>query len=196
MIDVQYIKERFAQKVKDNTKNGKIYKIDFEKQRVIKIRPNRKCNLETAVMIYLCEQYRKLGIDIVYDVNDNYVTVDTPFLDCLHENTKYTKDQIIKNTSIYLQNFTDTNPYYKDLLVDDSLYIQTHQDNWDPHNYFLWNNEIYLLDLESFYFTVHMPNGINAGKYGIKQEYQDEIHEYQMPQDIRYAIKDENMLVY
>ena len=106
MIDVDYIKQQLLQKMKDNTKNGKTYHLDLENKRLIKIRPNLKCNLELDVMRYLCHEYYRLGIDIQYNITNEYVTISTPFLDCLREDTYYTKDQIIKNTSIFLQDFT------------------------------------------------------------------------------------------
>ena len=199
MIDVDYIKQQLLQKMKDNTKNGKTYHLDLENKRLIKIRPNLKCNLELDVMRYLCHEYYRLGIDIQYNITDEYVTISTPFLDCLHEDTYYTKDQIIKNTSIFLQDFTTTNYFYKDLLIDeDNLHIETYQDNWDPRNYFLWKNQIYLLDLESFYFCIKTKDGQSVGRYGIQEDRQTSIQAFRMPADIRYALKDDDteMLVY
>lgn len=198
MIDISYIKEQLAKKAIDNRHNGKVYKIDFEKKCIIKTRPNRNCNLELDCMKYLCEQYYKLGIDFRYEITNEYVSISTPFLDVLKEDTLFTQNEIIKNTSTFLQNFSEQNIFYKDLLVDNNLQIHTYQDNWDPRNYFLWNNEIYLLDLESFYFTIQTKEGIDIGKYGICEDKLEKIHNYQMPKDIEYMLgnKDWHMLVY
>jgi len=198
MIDFNYIKQQIQQKILDNTKNGKSYKIDLKHRRIIKTRPNKNCNLELDCMKYLCQEYNKLGIDFRYEITNEYVSISTPFLDVLKEDSLFTQNEIIKNTYTFLQNFSEQNPFYKDLLVDNNFHIMTYQDNWDPRNYFLWNNEIYLLDLESFYFIIQSINGTDIGKYGIREDKLEKIHNYQMPKDIEYMLgnKDWDMLVY
>lgn len=198
MIDINYIQEQLAKRAISNKHNGKVYEIDLKNRRVIKTRPNKNCNLELDCMKYLCQEYNTLGIDFQYNITDTDIIINTPFLDCLHDNTTYTREEIIKNTSIFLQKFSEQNNFYKDLLIDNNLQIHTYQDNWDPRNYFLWNNEIYLLDLESFYFTVQTKDGIDIGKYGICENKQDQVSTYKIPADICYALKDDDieMLVY
>lgn len=154
-----------------NGKYGKDYYIDKINKTVTKY---KLCDsqLEVQIVSYLCNYYNNtlhLNFYTSYNKNTHKLTITSPFLNVLKEDTILSKDIIYKNTNILLQNFIKDTNQIKYCIPNTSIYCYCETCN--PENYFILDNEIYLLDLETFYLCVFDKNNKSLGLKGIKSEY-------------------------
>ena len=165
------LENKIADKCIINSKYGKKYFIDKTNLTVTKY---KLCDsqLEIQIINYLCEYYKNtlhLNFNVMYNKNTHELITMSPFLDVLEENTTLSKTIIYKNTDILLQNFIRKTNQIKYCIPN--TIIKCYCETCNPENYFIFNNEIYLLDLETFYLCVFDKDNNSLGINGIKQEY-------------------------
>lgn len=129
----------------------KIVSIDFFSSKVIvkKSSINNPFNLECAKLV--CKYYREnLDLDFSISYLDNHYCIKCPFLKVgYRKNYNFSKttlaQYILKNSRI-LNNLRIINKN----IVFEIVWLDCHK-----HNCFVYNNEVYPLDLESFAFRAY-----------------------------------------
>lgn len=196
MIDLDYIKCSLDKKAKENKAFGKLYFIDYNNMTITKIKKNLNNIFDNECIAYFCKYYRErlnLNFEFYYD-NDQVITV-LPILDCV-KNMQVEEEKLLKNTNIILDKFVKENDTLKKILITPELYVKAYCEDCGNDNFFIYNEEYYLLDLETFYFCIYTPEGHSIGLTGVKEEYENIVKSYNGSKQCEKAIRMDNMLMY
>lgn len=195
-MDLDYIKRSLDKKVKENKAFGKSYFIDYNNMTITKIKQNLNNIFEYECIAYFCKYYRDiLGLNFEFHYDKNQVVTILPILDCV-ESRQVEEEKLLKNMNIILDKFVKENDMLKKILISQELYIKAYCEDCGNDNFFIHNNEYYLLDLETFYFCVYTPEGYNIGLTGINEEYENVVRPYNGSKRCERPIRMDNMLIY
>ena len=196
MIDLDYIKHRLDKKAKENKAFGKSYFIDYNDMIITKIKKNLNNIFDNECIAYFCKYYReRLNLNFEFYYNNDQVVTVLPILDCV-KSRQVEEEKLLKNTNIILDKFVKENDTLKKILITPELYVKAYCEDCGNDNFFIYNDEYYLLDLETFYFCIYTPEGHSIGLTGVKEEYENIVKAYNGSKQCEKAIRMDNMLMY
>lgn len=196
MIDLDYIKCSLDKKAKENKAFGKSYFIDYNDMIIVKIKKNLNNIFDNECMAYFCKYYReRLNLNFEFYYNNDQVVTVLPILDCV-KSRQVEEEKLLKNTNIILDKFVKENDTLKKILITPELYVKAYCEDCGNDNFFIYNDEYYLLDLETFYFCIYTPEGHSIGLTGVKEEYENIVKSYNGSKQCEKAIRMDNMLMY
>ena len=195
-IDLDYIQQRLNKKTIDNAEFGKSYYLNKEDMTIIKIKPDRHCEFEYDCAKYFCDFYKEsLGLNFQIYKQDNKIITITPIVNDTRKN-KLPKDERLRNTLNILEKFTEQHEMFKRMLLTPELKVKSYIQDYGIGNFFIYNNEIYLLDLETFYFCILTPEGHSVGLIGVNEDYAETVKPYTPALDCENSFIMEEMLIY
>lgn len=142
--------------IKNNSSKSKFI---FTEDRVIKTFPIES-GLHYDIAVRLFEFYKEIGLDISYDItftntekNIGFFTTSFPKLETLSEVDNSNVDKIDLLLARVITKYPiSTLESYKNRLNVDNITIHTRDSK--NRNLFKYKNDIYLLDIADFYFTI------------------------------------------
>lgn len=192
-MNEEFIKQAVERKSIQNEKYGKKYKIDFENKQVIKYKKESGCSFENDCAKILSDYYNTIGLDFSIKTIDGYFILTSPFVSTADELGIGSDLKITDKTVEILNNHKNE---FLENIVKDGFSVKIFCDNFNSKNFFVYNDEYYLLDLEGFYFCVYDSNGNSVGNKGIKEEYINIVKDYHLNEIDEKTIINDNMLVY
>ena len=196
MIDLDYIKRSLDKKAKENKAFGKSYFIDYNDMIITKIKKNLNNIFDNECIAYFCKYYReRLNLNFEFYYNNDQVVTVLPILDCV-KSRQVEEEKLLKNTNIILDKFVKENDTLKKILITPELYVKAYCEDCGNDNFFIYKDEYYLLDLETFYFCIYTPEGHSIGLTGVKEEYANIVKAYNGSKRCEKAIRMDNMLMY
>lgn len=196
MIDLDYIKRSLDKKAKENKAFGKSYFINYNDMIITKIKKNLNNIFDNECIAYFCKYYReRLNLNFEFYYNNDQVVTVLPILDCV-KSRQVEEEKLLKNTNIILDKFVKENDTLKKILITPELYVKAYCEDCGNDNFFIYNDEYYLLDLETFYFCIYTPEGHSIGLTGVKEEYENIVKSYNGSKQCEKAIRMDNMLMY
>ena len=193
-MNEEFIKKEIERKSIQNKIFGKRYKIDLENKQVFKYKKKSNCSFENCCAKILSEYYNTIGLNFSIQDIDGYTIIVSPFVETAHE-LGINSDLKLCNKTMEILNNCNNNYFLKKIVKND-VFVKIFCDNFNSRNYFVYNDEYYLLDLEGFYFCIYDKNNNSIGKSGIRKEYLDIVKEYQLNEIDDKSIINKNMLVY
>ena len=197
-VDLDDIQFQLNKRAKYNAKFGKSYILDKKAMTITKIKLNSHSQFEYECINYFCKYYRDvLNLNFfVYKQNDKLITV-SPIVSVVNSNNKVERNLLMKNTSYLLDCFVKQNKILYNMLITPELKVKVYiDDQIDQNNFFIYNDQYYLLDLETFYFCIHVPTGESVGLAGVNEHYKGIIKEYIPSKDMVDGFFMDNMLTY
>ena len=195
-IDLDYLQQRLDKKTIDNAEFGKSYYLNKEDMTIIKIKPDRHCEFEYDCAEYFCNFYRKsLGLNFQIYKQDNKIITVTPIVNDTRKN-KLPKDERLRNTLNILEKFTEQHEMFKHMLLTPELRVKSYIQDYGIGNFFIHNNEIYLLDLETFYFCILTPEGHSVGLIGVNEDHAETVKSYTPALDCENSFITEETPIY
>ena len=196
MIDLDYIKRSLDKKAKENKAFGKSYFIDYNDMIITKIKKNLNNIFDNECIAYFCKYYReRLNLNFEFYYNNDQVVTVLPILDCV-KSRQVEEEKLLKNTNIILDKFVKENDTLKKILITPELYVKAYCEDCGNDNFFIYKDEYYLLDLETFYFCIYTPEGHSIGVTGVKEEYENIVKSYNGSKRCEKDIRMDNMLMY
>ena len=178
MIDLDFIQACLDKKTEDNTQFGKSYYLDKQNMTIKKVKPDHHCQFEYECAKYFCNWYKKnLNLNFEIYKKDNKIVTIAPILNCIFDET-LPPEKRLKNTKAILNQFIKDNRIFKDMLITPELVLKIYIEDCSIDNFFEYNGEMYLLDLETFYFCVYTHDNYNIGIDGIKEDYEKFVRNY------------------
>lgn len=192
-MNEEFIKNEIERKSIQNKKFGKKYKIDFTNKQVFKYKEKSDCLFENDCAKLLSEYYNSIGLNFSIKNIDDYLVLVSPFVTTACELGITSDLKLINKTMEILNN--NKNKFLEN-LIKDGFFVKIFCDNFNSKNFFVYNNEYYLLDLEGFYFCIYDKNNNSVGRKGIREEYLNVVKDYNLNEIDEKTIVNDNMLVY